>query len=286
MNFVYKAAAEMRIPSINVIAVSTTAVFLLGFGANLVMGFEFQNPGLTALLVLGNGIFFLLGNVCKVEALRFIPTSLAFPLNKMNVLFVLLIAVSVFGERPAAIQLLGVAAACVMILTAGKGSSSCEYGSPHHFRGFTLALLAGALVAVSVSFGRVAARSSVSRLTYVMLSYGMVALFAHLYILRSGASPVYRRKVQSAEAVLCRRIKFTRACVGLGAVAGCLNFAGYLIILQAFSAGPLSLIHPLLSMSIIIPIALSVVCYHEKLTIRNVMAVALCFVAILLLHWK
>jgi uncharacterized membrane protein len=70
----------------------------------------------------------------------------------------------------------------------------------------------------------------------------------------------------------------------LAICAGFLNFAGYLLVLQAFSAGPLSLIHPVFSMAIIIPIALSAVAFKEKLTPRNIIAVVLCLLAIVLIH--
>lgn len=265
-DFLYKMASERRIPSVAVVNLTTTAVFVLSFLANLARGFPFADLPLTLLLVCGNGLFFLLGNVLKMEALRHAPSSMVFPLNRMNVLFVLLIAISVFDETPGAMQYAGIAVACVMIFAARKHSSrgSVDHG---HFKGFIMALAAGACTAVSVSFGRVAARSGIDRLSYVMLSYGLVSLLSY----------GWHKGVRGGNYTM------GKYGVGIAVAAGCMNFVGYLLVLQAFSIGPLSLIHPVFSMSIIIPIALSVLIYRERLTPRNCVAIALCFTAVYLL---
>ena len=131
-----------------------------------------------------------------------------------------------------------------------------------------MALLAGLCTSISISFGRVASRSQINRIAYVMLSYGMVALLSFVW------SRMIRKERHAIEA----------AGAALAICAGCLNFAGYLLVLQAFSTGPLSLVHPVFSMAIIIPIALSAVVFKERLTPRNIIAVVLCLVAIVLIH--
>lgn len=268
-NFLYKIAAEKKCDSIAVVNIATATVFCLSLVANAARGFSFENMRLTLLLTLGNGCFFLLGSVLKVEALRYVPSSIAFPLNKMNVLFVLFIAVLVFGEKPGLVQFLGIAVACLMIFTARKKPRGQD-AAGRYTRGFVLALLAGLFTAISVSFGRVAARSPVGRLNYVMLSYGLVALLAY----------TWNRGVRKG------RYSVDRVTVAIGVSAGCLNFIGYLLVLEAFSKGPLSIIHPVLSMAIIIPIVLSVIFFREKLTPRNVVAVVLCLIAVFLLRWN
>ena len=265
-NFLYKIAAERRYDSVAVVNIATATVFLAALVAGAVRGFAFDNMRLTLLLTLGNGCFFLLGSVMKVEALRYVPSSIAFPLNKMNVLFVLLIAILVFGERPDPLQFAGIAAACAVIFTAGRKPGGGR-DSRFHVRGVTLALLAGVATAVSVSFGRVAARSPIGRLNYVMFSYGLVALLAY----------GWNRGIRHG------RYSVGAGTVALGVCAGCLNFAGYLVVLEAFSKGPLSLVHPMLSLSIIIPIALSLLVFREELTFRNAVAIALSLVAVFLI---
>lgn len=268
-DFLYKTAAEKNCDSIAVVNLATTTVFCLSLITILVRGSSFENLRLILLLTLGNGCFFLMGNVLKVESLRYVPSSVAFPLNKMNVLFVLLIAVAVFGERPGWIQLLGIAVACTMIFTARKKPRAGVAGS-RYSRGFIMALLAGLCTAVSVSFGRVAARSPIDRLPYVMFSYGLVALLSY----------VWNRGVRKG------RYDIQPVAIAIGVGAGCLNFVGYLLVLQAFSKGPLSLIHPIFAMAIIIPITLSVIIFREKFTRRNALAVVLCLISVFLLRQR
>ncbi|HOO78054.1 MAG TPA: EamA family transporter [bacterium] len=266
--FLYKAAAEAGMDSVAVVNVSTLTVFGLGGVLLLLRPAPAVGDPVLLLLAAGNGAFFMLGSVLKVESLKFLPASVAFSLSKLNLVFVVVIAVAVFGERPSLRQSLGIAAAAAMVAVARRrppGAAVPELRA--RGRGVFLAAGAALCTSITLSLGRCAARSPLDRVLYVTLSYGLAAALAFAWNRFRGPRP--------------RRLPPRWTLLAAG--AGVLNFLGYLAVLQAFAVAPLSVVQPLFAMSILIPIALSTVFYREKLTARNLAAVGLALLAVALL---
>lgn len=76
--------------------------------------------------------------------------------------------------------------------------------------------------------------------------------------------------------------RHVRRAIMFGSGIGTLNFAGYLLILQAFAGGPLALIQGISSTSFVIPIILSALVFGEKLDARRGVVVALAVVSVVL----
>ena len=72
----------------------------------------------------------------------------------------------------------------------------------------------------------------------------------------------------------------------LGITIGLLNIAGYYLVLTAWSRGPLSLIQGILSTTMIITILLSRIAYRERFNWKNILAVILSLLAVLLIKGK
>lgn len=265
--FLYKVAAVRKMNSVAVVNLSTATVFGLGLAVLVVRGFVVPERPSLLFLAVGNGLFFTLGSVLKMESLRFLPAAIAFSLAKTNILFVLLAAVAIFGERPSLLQVAGIASAVGMLLIARRRpalGSGCAHPCS---RGFFLALGGAFCTALTVSLGRTAARSDLDRILYVTCSYGLAAFFSLLWSRGVGASPR----------------TLGRGGAALGMAAGLLNFVGYLCVLQAFAVGPLSAAQPVMSMSILVPIALSALMFKERLTLRNLLALLLALAAAILI---
>jgi drug/metabolite transporter (DMT)-like permease len=106
------------------------------------------------------------------------------------------------------------------------------------------------------------------------VSYVLVFLFT------LGKQSVTRRGVKWIPELLDAKLCF----YGVG--IGVLNFAGYFLVLQAFGSGPISLSQAIFSSSILIPILLSRIFFHEKLTPMRLAAIALAMVSVVLISQK
>jgi drug/metabolite transporter (DMT)-like permease len=112
---------------------------------------------------------------------------------------------------------------------------------------------------------------SVDRTSYILLSYTIVAFISLFGYLRL---PNKEEKTNT----------FNRPGIFLiGSIIGVLNFAGYGLVLKAFAAGSMSLIQPIFTLSILIPIFLSAAIYKEKLTLIRILSIGLSLASVLLI---
>ncbi|MBU1239098.1 EamA family transporter, partial [Myxococcota bacterium] len=106
---------------------------------------------------------------------------------------------------------------------------------------------------------------------YIMLSYSIVVVVSLLAYLKR-TSPEDKKRAFRGPGVFIT-----------GGAIGLLNYFGYKLILAAFASGSMSLVQPVLALSILIPISLSAVIYREKLTTIRVIAIGLTVATILLI---
>jgi len=112
---------------------------------------------------------------------------------------------------------------------------------------------------------------NVDRNTYILLSYSIVALISLFGYLR-----LTDIEVKSST--------FKRPGIfAIGSIIGVLNFAGYGLVLKAFAAGSMSLVQPIFTLSILIPIFLSALLYKERLTFIRIISIGLSLAAVLLI---
>lgn len=108
MNFLYKVAASHNCSSFYIMSFSGISVSILSLIAIIVSGSAFI-PFKWILLFAGmNALFFAIASICKIEALKYIPANLTFPVVKLNSIFAVLIAIIAFGERPDIYKISGI----------------------------------------------------------------------------------------------------------------------------------------------------------------------------------
>jgi drug/metabolite transporter (DMT)-like permease len=257
MNFSYKIAASAGCSSNRVLNAASLTVSLISltiilFNYNITY---FDNTGKIILFALINGTFFGIGNLSKQNALKHIPANLAFPISKLNAVFVIIISIFIFSEEPNMSQYIGIFFSFVIlfILQGSRGFNNEKISIKNI--GFLFALLSAVCTAISITTGKIAA-SEVNKLTYICLSYFIVFIYTTIII--------KKKIVTTNPKIKYKGIKF-------GIFAGILNFTGYYFLLIAFEKGKLAVIQGIFSTSIMIPIILSVIFFKEKFDLRKVL---------------
>lgn len=263
--FFYKVAAERNCSSPLTTAVFMATVTLLSSAAFLLSGDAAGDIPTLLLLATINSAAFALGTVVNMEALRRLPTAITFPLTRLSILLVIGFSILYFGERPGPWQWLGIllGLAVVVVLAGDLGGTAAL----RQQRGSGLLLVAacvlcGAVASISSKFAAIAT----SKTAFMALSYLLGTIFS-LAMARTW------KRGDSAPR--------TGAVVGIGVLMGLLNFAGFYAFLAALEQGPLSLIALITGMHFVIPVALSVLFYREKITPRRWLGIGLTLLAVL-----
>lgn len=267
MYFVQKSGANRGYASAWIVNISTTTVAVLSLGAALLERQGIPDTGRLLFYAAVNGTFYGLGSLIHFKAFKLLPAGIAFPLGKVNVVFIALAGILLFNERFTASQ----AAAVVLFFTVVLLLTRREPHQPvaHLTTGVLLVLAAGLATTVSVTTGKYAAATpGLPKTLYMALSYTLVALVT-FFLGRARAPQENCWKVPHA--------------LKIGITAGVCNFTGYWCILQAFTTGNLSIIHPIFSLSILVPIVLAMLLHGERMTWRKGLALALALLAVTLM---
>lgn len=271
LNFLYKAAAERGLDSdrvVNTVGASVAALSLLTL-------FATQKENTLSVFTRGvflyafcNGLFFGLGALSKFAALRHAPAGTVFPLNRLNNLMVMLVGFLFFRDRPSMMQAAGlVLTIFVIALVSLDRPDESGRPFPHKKRGMIYALLSASCTAASTTVGKLLAGTSENRLAYICCSYFLVFLITTALSAARGKNlaPKSHPKWKST--------------LVFGLLIGGLNYGGYFLVLKGFGLGPISLVQAIMSMSMVIPIALSCLFYGERLSPANKAAIALAAVS-------
>ena len=220
---------------------------------------------LTALI---NSASFVLGTITHIEALKHIPSSVVYPIIRLNMVVVVLFSILFLHEQVSLHQGLGIllAIAVIFILTRDAEEVKGSIGSVR--KGFFLvfvALVSGSVASISSKFAAVYS----NKLGFMALSYFLGTLFSAALIRQSGKEGI---RENHKEAIL------------IGFVMGLVNFAGFYTFLVALSVGPLSIIVSITGMHFVIAVLLSVIVYKEKLNRMRILGICLTMVSILFLR--
>lgn len=267
MYYVQKLGANEGYASAWIVNISAVTVALLSVGASLLYGRWSSDTSGTLLYAGLNGTFFMLGSLIRFRALKLLPSAIVFPLAKVNVVFIALSGVVLFHEALNGSQYLAILLffGVVWLLSKQGRVENIE----HLFTGILLTVVAGLCTAVSVTTGKFAAETpGLLKINYMAVSYSLVALMTWL-IGRSHAPRRNGWKIPKA--------------VRVGVVAGVCNFAGYFLMLQAFAEGNLSVVHPIFSLAIVVPVVLAVIFHGERMSLRKGAALLLAVAAIVLM---
>ncbi len=268
LNFLYKAAAEKKYLNQAVILISASSVVISSAVTIIIKGTGFSGVLPALPYAAANGTLFAFGALAKFKALQSAPASVVFPVNKSNVLFVIIIGILFFNEAPKINQWAGIGTSILVLILIA--SEQFKISGSVTFKGIFYAVFAALCTSFSMTAGKLAS-VNVDRTTYILLSYSIVALISLFSYI----------KFTSKEK---RENTFKRSGIFIiGSIIGVLNFAGYGLVLKAFAAGSMSLVQPIFALSILIPIFLSAAIYKEKLTLIRILSIGLSLASVLLI---
>ncbi|ABC78308.1 DMT family transporter [Syntrophus aciditrophicus] len=214
-----------------------------------------------------NSLTFFVDTVVTIEALRYLPTTIVYPMTRMSAVLAVLFSIFYFQDSLNGYQIAGIILAIGVIMTLTRFSEEERQGNRNIRKGLILiglAVLSGAVAAVSSKFAALYTNS----LAFIALTYSLSMLFSLGFrkpFEKEGASRRY------GEALL------------IGFVLGLVNFAAFFILLRAMETGPLSIIVPVVGMNFVIANILAVVIYREKLTVLKTAGIFMTVLSLLLM---
>jgi drug/metabolite transporter (DMT)-like permease len=220
---------------------------------------------LTALI---NSASFVLGTITHIEALKHVPTSVAYPIIRLNMVVVVLFSVLFLRDHVSLHQALGIvlAIAVIVILTRDAEEVKGAFGSVS--KGLFLvfvSLISGSVASISSKFAAVYS----NKLGFMALSYFLGTLFSAALIRKSGKEGSPRNR---------------KDAMVIGLLMGLINFVGFYTFLAALSVGPLSIVVSITGMHFVIAVLLSVIVYKEKLSRMRIVGICLTMVSIVFLR--
>lgn len=266
--FLYKVAAEKKCSSSLTTAVFMTTVTVLS-GTVYVLS-DTQPQNLFTLLSLSslNSVAFAVSTITHIEALRRLPAGLTFPLTRLSLLLVVIVSVLFFDETLKTMQCLGVLTGMAVVVILAQETRSTIRERQRLRSGLffvAICLLSGAVASISSKL----AAETVSKSGFMTLSY-FFGIFFSLGIDKKWGSTTPKG--------------LNRDSILLGVIMGVLNFFGFYAFLMALSSGPLSAIVLITGMHFVIAILLSVLIYHERLSLLQFLGISLTLLTVLLLQ--
>jgi drug/metabolite transporter (DMT)-like permease len=267
--FLYKVSAERDCPTAWTTFSFMATVTLISAIFFLVAGEPVLDHKMLWMTALWNSSAFVLGTMTHIEALKHIPSSIAYPVIRLNMVLVILFSIFYFDDRLSSCQVAGmaIAGAVIVLLTRGAQRAKGAYGNVR--KGLILvfsSILFGAMASISSKFAALYA----NKLGFMALSYCMGTFFA------LGLA----QKMKTGE-----RAKNFKEAIVIGILMGFINFAGFYAFLAALASGPLSLVITVTGMHFAIAVLLSVIVYKEKVTFTRGLAVVLTVVSVFFLRY-
>jgi drug/metabolite transporter (DMT)-like permease len=266
--FLYKVSAERHCATAWTTFSFMATVTLISVIFLLVVREPVLDHKMLWITALWNSAAFVLGTVTHIEALKHIPSGIAYPVIRLNVVLVILFSIVYFDDRLSLYQVAGMvmAIAVIVLLTREAEQERGAYGDVR--KGLMLvffSLVFGAMASVSSKFAALYA----NKLGFMALSYFMGTLFA------LGLT----QKMKTSEGS-----KHLKEAVVIGILMGFINFAGFYAFLAALASGPLSLVVTLTGMHFAVAVFLSALVYKEKVTFMRALAVVLTMVSVFFLR--
>jgi drug/metabolite transporter (DMT)-like permease len=266
--FLYKVSAERECSTAwtTFSFMATVTVLSVAFFLSLK---ESISDARTLLLTAGiNSASFVLGTMTHIEALKHVPSSVAYPIVRLNMVVVVLFSLLFLRERVSLPQMLGIvlAIAVIVILTRDAEEVKGAFGKVR--KGLFLvfvSLISGSVASISSKFAAVYS----NKLGFMALSYFLGTVFSAALIGKSRKEGTPGKR---------------KDALVIGLLMGLLNFAGFYTFLAALSEGPLSIVVSITGMHFVIAVLLSVILYKEKLSRMRVLGMALAVVSVLFLR--
>jgi drug/metabolite transporter (DMT)-like permease len=265
--FLYKVSAERNCNTAwtTLSFMGTVALLssLLWFGSDEAL----KNLSWLLILSLINSLTFFADTIVTIEALRYLPTNVVYPMTRMSAVLVVIFSVLYFRDQLNPYQVMGIVLAIGVILTLTRFSEEEKRENRNHRKGLILIILAvmtGTVAAISSKF----AALYTNQMAFIALTYTLSMLFSlglRKPFEKEGASTRY------GEALL------------IGFFMGIVNFAAFFALLQAMARGPLSIIIPVVGMNFVIANILALLVYKEQLTWLKVAGILMTVLSLLLM---
>lgn len=295
--FLYKVSAKKECDTAWTMFFFMSTVSILAAGSFFWVGEKGGEMVPFLILSVLNAIFFFIVTMASMEALKYVPTNVFYPIMRSSVVLVILFSVLYIGERPSIIQGLGMAISLfVIVFLSGKREREMipktDYGRAIVL--IPIAFLAGAVVTVVIKY----ASDLDARYAFIVFSYGINAVLSFLLLDKlqgeneppPSVPPKERSSIGNRSPSRHRRNSISRITnrdkrkpMIIGVAIGIVNFLGFVTLLRAFASGPLSIAATLIGMAFVIPIVLSFIIYKERITLPRVAAILLAIGATVLL---
>jgi drug/metabolite transporter (DMT)-like permease len=266
--FLYKVSAERKCNTAWTTFSFMATVALLSSFLFLFLQEPVTDVFFLVFIALVNSASFLAATLTHIESLKRIPSSVAYPIIRLNAVIVVIFSILYFKDRLSFYQVTGIVLAMAVMVLLTRQLDPAQAPSGDLRRGLVfvfVSLLAGAVASISSKFAALHA----NKLAFIALSY----------IIATVSSFAVRDRFQTDETN-----RNHRDALIIGFVMGLINLAGYYSFLKALSMGPLSLIVSITGMHFVIAVILSVIVYREKLTLSRILGIVLTVLSIVLMR--
>ena len=265
--FLYKVSAERNCNTAWTTFSFMATVSVLSSVLFFVLRESVANIQLLLFIALLNSGTFLVATTTHIEALKYIPASVVYPIIRLNAVIVVIFSILYFKDHLSVCQVIGIflAISTIAILTRQFDDERIAYNNSK--RGLILVFisaLAGSIATISSKF----AALYTNKMAFIAVSYIGATLFSF----------GLRKRLQTEEVNENHRDAFI-----IGIVMGLINFGGFYSFLKALSKGPLSIIALIAGMHFVIAVVLSVLIYKEKLTQARLTGISLAITSVILL---
>jgi drug/metabolite transporter (DMT)-like permease len=267
--FLYKVSAERSCNTAWTTFSFMATVALLSVTLFVVLKESITNIQFLLFIAILNSGAFLLATLTHIEALKHIPSGVAYPVIRLNAITVVIFSIVYFKDRLTFYQVMGIVLAMAVLVISTRHFDDQNISSRNIKRGFIfmfISFLSGAIASISSKFAA--------------LYTNKMAFIAISYIVGTLVSFGLRKKLQTVEAS-----RNHKDAIIIGLFMGLINFAGYYFFLKALSMGPLSIIASITGMHFVIAIILTALIYKEKLTSLRIIGISLSIFSIILLRF-
>ena len=246
---------------------------LIFFPIVLVRGTVFTAPFLLIALSLLSGVLASLGGLFKITALKYIDTTIFYPLTKIiSPLIAILFGVAFFDESFNFLEWIGLFASLLiplLLISKVENTRQNNLGA-----GLMLVIVTGVLAALVAGIGKYMLQ--IFDAIFLILFFTSVGVFlgsGALFLLKSWQEGIYHKLRKGNTKSLIFTAVWRASALSLS----------LLLTLYAFAHnGTLGIVYTINSLYILIPIVLSIVFYNEHWDKRKVIAIALSIGALLL----
>lgn len=269
--FTHKIAAERGYASGYFNALSTGCAAIIGIVyVTAYVGWTHAFFLYGFLLCVFSAVFYVLNANTKIDALRYIDSTLYFPLNKtLTVLATAAAGVILFSEQFTNLQFAGFALSLVVpFLLINTHARSTQKNLS---RGLFLLTLAAIFSTGATLVNKFAAMSFASPVLFVVLTHVVITAVAFV----SGIEQGRRNNTHDRVSSLTTNSSYIALCV----IAGAFQFFGFLTNVSSLVTGNLSLAYAIMSLQVVVPVVLSILWYKEHVDLKKASALFVSVVA-------